>query len=152
MANFNKVILLGNLTRDVELRHTQSGMALAKLGMAVNRKWSQNGEQKESTCFVDLTAWGRQAEVLSQYVSKGSQLFIEGRLEYSTWEAKEGGGKRSKLEVVVENFQFVGSSGSSGSRGGDGGGQSRSRGGSRSQSGGAEASAGGDVDYGDIPF
>ena len=116
MANFNKVILLGNLTRDIELRHTQSGMALAKFGLAVNRKWSQNGEQKESTCFVDLTAWGRQAEVLAQYVGKGSQLFVEGRLEYSTWESQEGG-KRSKLEVVVENFQFVG--GGTGQRGGD---------------------------------
>lgn len=149
MANFNKVILLGNLTRDIELRSTQSGMALAKFGMAVNRKYSQNGEQKESTCFVDLTAWGRQAEILAQYVGKGSQLFVEGRLEYSTWEAKDGGGKRSKLEVVVENFQFVGSGGSRSGGGGGGGGR-----GSRGQSGGAEASAGGggDVDYGDIPF
>ena len=120
MANFNKVILLGNLTRDIELRHTQGGMALAKFGMAINRKWSQNGEQKESTCFVDLTAFGRQAEVLSQYVKKGSQLFVEGRLEYSTWEAKDGGGKRSKLDVVVENFQFVGA-GAGGGRGAGGG-------------------------------
>ena len=81
MANFNKVILLGNLTRDIELRTSQGGMAIAKFGMAINRKWSQNGEQKESTCFVDLTAFGRQAEVLNQYVKKGSQLFIEGREE-----------------------------------------------------------------------
>lgn len=153
MANYNKVILLGNLTRDIELRHTQSGMALAKFGMAINRKWSQNGEQKESTCFVDLTAWGRQAEVLSQYVKKGSQLFVEGRLEYSTWEA-EGGGKRSKLEVVVENFQFVGTGrgGGAGGGGGDeGGGERRSGGRSKPQaSGGNEGQA--EVDYGDIPF
>ncbi len=107
MANFNKVILLGNLTRDVEMRYTQGGTAIGKLGMAVNRRYTQNGETKESTCFVDLTAWGRQAEILSQYTSKGAQLFVEGRLEYSTWEAKEGG-KRSKLEVVVENFQLMG--------------------------------------------
>ena len=150
MANFNKVILLGNLTRDIEMRHTQSGMALAKFGMAVNRKWSQNGEQKESTCFVDMTAWGRQAEVLAQYVGKGSQLFIEGRLEYSTWESQEGG-KRSKLEVVVENFQFVGGGGQRGSGGGGGGGGGRAR----SGGGSSEAAAGGgggDVDYGDIPF
>jgi single-strand DNA-binding protein len=148
VANFNKVILLGNLTRDVELRHTQSGMALGKFGMAINRKWSQNGEQKESTCFVDLTAWGRQAELLNQYVKKGSQLFVEGRLEYSTWEAE--GGKRSKLEVIVENFQFVGSA-----RGGEGGGggERRSTGGAgkRQQAAGAEG-GGGEVDYGDIPF
>ena len=107
MANFNKVILLGNLTRDVEMRYTQGGTAIGKLGMAVNRRYTQNGETKETTCFVDLTAWGRQAEILSQYTSKGAQLFVEGRLEYSTWEGKEGG-KRSKLEVVVENFQLMG--------------------------------------------
>lgn len=154
MANYNKVILLGNLTRDIELRHTQSGMALAKFGMAINRKWSQNGEQKESTCFVDLTAWGRQAEVLSQYVKKGSQLFVDGRLEYSTWEA-EGGGKRSKLEVVVENFQFVGSgrgaSGGGGVGGGDEGGGERRSGGRKPAAGGNEGQAE-NVDYGDIPF
>lgn len=149
MANFNKVILLGNLTRDIEMRHTQSGMALAKFGMAVNRKWSTNGEQKESTCFVDMTAWGRQAEVLAQYVGKGSQLFVEGRLEYSTWESQEGG-KRSKLEVVVENFQFVGGGGQRGSGGGGGGGRSRSSGGASEAAAGGEG--GGDVDYGDIPF
>jgi len=151
VANFNKVILIGNLTRDVELRQTQSGMALAKFGMATNRKWSQNGEQKESTCFVDLTAWGRQAEVLAQYVKKGSQLFIEGRLEYSTWEAKDGGGKRSKLEVVVENFQFIGAPRGAGAGGGGGeeGGERRP---GRAAPAQGENQAGGDVDYGDIPF
>ena len=167
MANFNKVILLGNLTRDVELRHTQSGQALAKFGMAINRKWSQNGEQKESTCFVDLTAWGRQAEVLQQYVKKGSQLFVEGRLEYSTWESPEGG-KRNKLEVVVANFQFVGggrAAGGGGEEGGGGGYERRSGGGGGGRrapaqqegaAGGGGAGGGGggggDVDYGDIPF
>jgi len=155
VANYNKVILLGNLTRDIELRHTQSGMALAKFGMAINRKWSQNGEQKESTCFVDLTAWGRQAEVLSQYVKKGSQLFVDGRLEYSTWEA-EGGGKRSKLEVVVENFQFVGSGRAGGSSGGGGGGDEgggeRRGGGRKSQAAGGGEGQAENVDYGDIPF
>ncbi len=156
MANFNKVILLGNLTRDVEMRHTQGGQALAKFGMAINRKYTVNGEAKETTCFVDLTAWGRQAEVLSQYVKKGSQLFIEGRLEYSTWEA-EGGGKRSKLEVVVENFQFVGSKsgGGGGSAAGDDGGGERRGGGARrpaQQESGGTGGAAGEVDYGDIPF
>ena len=164
MANFNKVILLGNLTRDVELRHTQSGQALAKFGMAINRKWSQNGEQKESTCFVDLTAWGRQAEVLQQYVKKGSQLFVEGRLEYSTWETPEGG-KRNKLEIVVENFQFVGGGRAAGGGGGgdEGGGGYERRGGGGGGGGARRTSApqegaagggggGGDVDYGDIPF
>ncbi|MFY9345205.1 MAG: single-stranded DNA-binding protein, partial [Planctomycetota bacterium] len=122
MANFNKVLLLGNLTRDVEMRHTQNGQALAKFGLAINRKWkSDSGEMKESTCFVDCTAWGRSAEVLSQYVRKGSPLFVEGRLEYSTWEDKNGGGKRSKLDVTVENFQLLGGGGSRGAGGGGGG-------------------------------
>lgn len=157
MANFNKVLLMGNLTRDVEMRHTQSGMALAKFGMAINRKWSQNGEQKESTCFVDLTAWGRQAEVLSQYVKKGSQLFVEGRLEYSTWESQDDGKKRSKLEVVVENFQFIGSArggaGGAGGGGEEGGGERRAGGGGGGGRKPAQAAEGqGDVDYGDIPF
>ena len=145
MANFNKVILLGNLTRDVEIRTTQGGMAIAKLGMAINRKWTQNGEQKESTCFVDLTAFGRQAEVLGQYVGKGSPLFVEGRLEYSTWETQEGQ-KRNKLEVVVDNFQFVGAPRGADSGGGVGGGR---RGG---QKGGGQGQAEAEVDYGDIPF
>ena len=145
MANFNKVILLGNLTRDVEIRTTQGGMAIAKLGMAINRKWTQNGEQKESTCFVDLTAFGRQAEVLGQYVGKGSPLFVEGRLEYSTWETQEGQ-KRNKLEVVVDNFQFVGAPRGADSGGGVGGGR---RGG---QKGGVQGQAEAEVDYGDIPF
>ncbi len=160
MANFNKVILLGNLTRDIELRHTQGGQALAKFGMAVNRKFTtQAGEAKEEVCFVDITAWGKQAEVLSQYVKKGSQLFVEGRLQYSTWESQEGG-KKSKLEVVLENFQFVG--GRSGAAGGGGGGGGGEEGGERRSSGsggGARRPAqqeggqgGGEVDYGDIPF
>lgn len=150
MANFNKVILMGNLTRDIELRHTQSGMAIAKFGMAINRRSStQSGEQRESTCFVDLTAFGKQAELLNQYVRKGSPLFIDGRLEYSTWESQDGG-KRSKLEVIVENFQFMGGGSRDGGAGGGGGGGER-RGGGRSQQ--AEGAAGGgEVDYGDIPF
>ncbi|HEB54550.1 MAG TPA: single-stranded DNA-binding protein [bacterium] len=146
MANFNKVILMGNLTRDVELRHTQGGMAIAKFGMAVNRRTtSQSGEQRESTCFVDLTAFGKTAELLNQYVRKGSPLFVDGRLEYSTWESQDGG-KRSKLEVIVENFQFLG-----GRESGSGGGGGERRGGGRRQE--QEGTAGGgEVDYGDIPF
>ena len=147
MANFNKVILMGNLTRDIELRHTQGGMAIAKFGMAINRKTRSQGEAKETTCFVDCTAFDKSAELLSQYVRKGSQLFVDGRLEFSTWEAKEGG-KRSKLEVIVENFQFMGSGNRDNSGGGGGG---ERRGGGRSQSQEAAGSAG-EVDYGDIPF
>ena len=143
VANFNKVILMGNLTRDIEMRHTQGGMAIAKFGMAINRRSStKDGEQRESTCFVDMTAFGKSAELLNQYVRKGSPLFVEGRLEFSTWESQDGG-KRNKLEVIVENFQFMGG----GSREGGGGGGER-RGGGRQQS----QEAGGEVDYGDIPF
>jgi single-strand DNA-binding protein len=151
MANFNKVILMGNLTRDVEVRTTQGGMQVAKLGMAINRKWTQNGEQKESTCFVDMTAFGRQAEVLAQYVAKGSPLFVEGRLEYSTWEAQDGQ-KRNKLEVVIENFQFVGQPRSEGGGGGGGGGGGARRSAGAGRGRGDAAQEGGDVDYGDIPF
>ncbi len=146
MANFNKVILMGNLTRDVEVRYTQGGTAVAKLGMAVNRKYTTNGETKENTCFVDLTAFGRQAEVLNQYIGKGSPLFVEGRLEYSTWESQDGG-KRSKLEVIIENFQFVGGRSGESREGGSGGG-----GGRAASGGGAQAGGGDQVDFGDIPF
>lgn len=152
MANFNKVILLGNLTRDIELRYTQGGLAIAKFGLAVNRRAkSADGELRETTCFVDITAFGKQAEVLEQYVGKGRPLFVEGRLEYSTWEDKNGGGKRSKLEVICENFQFIGGRGED-----QGQGRGRSQGGGRgADAGGASASAGGGeggVDYDDIPF
>jgi single-strand DNA-binding protein len=151
MANFNKVILLGNLTRDIELRHTQSGLALAKFGMAINRRMTgQDGEAKETTCFVDLTAFGKQAEVLNQYVGKGSPLFVEGRLEYSTWDGQDGQ-KHSKLAVVVENFQFVGAPrGAGGGEGGGGGPRPRP---ARSAGPAREAQPGENpVDYGDIPF
>jgi single-strand DNA-binding protein len=108
MANVNKVILIGNLTRDPELRYTPSGTAVAKFGMAINRTWkSQTGEKKEEVCFVDCQAWARGAELISEYCHKGSQLFIEGRLQLDSWEGKDGQ-KRSKLLVVVENSQFLG--------------------------------------------
>ena len=146
MANFNKVILVGNLTRDIEVRYTQGGLAVAKMGMAINRRYKQGEEAKETTCFVDLTAFGRQAEVLKEYVGKGSPLFVEGRLEYSTWEAKEGGGKRSKLEVIVENFQFLG-----GRSAGRGAPEGETKASGKAGTGRPEAS-GEQVDYGEIPF
>src|SRR5881409_2709115 len=89
MASFNKVILMGNLTRDPELRYTPKGMAVAKIGLAVNRQWqSESGEQKEEVTFVDIEAWGRQAEVIAQYMKKGSPLFMDGRLKLDSWEDK----------------------------------------------------------------
>jgi len=108
MANYNRVILAGNITRDPELRYTAGGQAVAKLGLAVNRKYkTKDGEQREETTFVDCTAWARAAEIICEYVKKGDPILIEGRLHYSTWEDKETGAKRSKLEVVIDNFQFL---------------------------------------------
>ena len=109
MPNFNKVFLMGNLTRDPEIRYTPSGTALTKFGLAVSRSFkSKDGQQHDDTCFVDITAFGRQAEVISEYCSKGQPLFVEGRLEFSQWE-DQSGQRRSKLAVVLESFQFLGS-------------------------------------------
>lgn len=108
MGNFNKVILLGNLTRDPELRYTPKGLAIVKLGLAINRTWKDDsGASKEEVTFVDVDAFGRQAEVLAQYLRKGRPLFMEGRLRLDTWDDKQTGQKRSKLGVVLESFQFV---------------------------------------------
>jgi single-strand DNA-binding protein len=109
MANFNKVILMGNLTRDPELRYTPKGTAIARLGVAINRRWTgENGDQREETTFVDVDAFGKSAETLGQYMKKGRPIFIEGRLRLDTWEDKQTGQKRSKLGVVLESFQFLG--------------------------------------------
>lgn len=110
MANVNKVFLMGNLTRDPELRYTASGAPVTNLGLAVNRKFKQGEEMKEETCFVDITVWGRQGETCSEYLSKGKPVFIEGRLNYRTWETEDGQ-KRNKLEVVATNVQFLGRAG-----------------------------------------
>jgi single-strand DNA-binding protein len=107
MPNLNKVLLMGNLTRDIELRHLPSGMAVAAFGLAVNRRWkNQQGEQQDEVTFVDLEAFGKPAEVMNQYLRKGSAVFIEGRLKLDQWEDKDGG-KRNKMKVVVESFQFI---------------------------------------------
>lgn len=108
MANFNKVILAGNLTRDPELRYTPKGTAVAKIGLAINRSWkTETGEQKEEVTFVDVDAFGKTAETIGQYFKKGRPILIEGRLRYETWEDKQTNQKRSKLGVVMENFQFM---------------------------------------------
>lgn len=119
MASFNKVILAGNLTRDPELRYTPKGTAVAKIGMAVNRSWkSETGEMKEEVTFVDVEAWGRQAEVIGQYLKKGRPILIEGRLKLDTWEDKNTHQKVSKLKVVLEAFSFLDSRGEGGGGGG----------------------------------
>jgi single-strand DNA-binding protein len=109
MASFNKVILMGNLTRDPEMRFTPKGTAIARLGLAVNRTWrTETGEQKEEVTFVDIDAYGKQAETISHYLKKGNPILIEGRLRLHTWEDKQTNQKQSKLRVDLENFRFVG--------------------------------------------
>ena len=108
MANLNRVFLMGNLTRDPELRYIPSGTAVANLGLAVNRRYKDpNGNLQEEVCYVTVVVWGRQAETASQYLTKGRPVFVEGRLQYRTWE--QDGKKRSTLEVRCERLQFLGS-------------------------------------------
>ena len=108
MANFNKVILAGNLTRDPELRYTPKGTAIAKIGLAINRTWkNEAGETKEEVTFVDVEAFGRQAEVIGQYMKKGRPFLVEGRLKLDQWEDKNTHQKQSKLKVVLESFSFI---------------------------------------------
>lgn len=128
MPNLNRVMLMGNLTRDPEMRYLPSNMAVVSLGLAINRRWkNQQGEQQEETTFVDCEAFGRSAEVINQYLRKGRPLFIEGRLKLDQWQDKEGN-NRSRMKVVIESFQFVDSRGSGGDdegprgQGGGGGG------------------------------
>ena len=107
-ASLNKTMLIGNLTRDVELRYTPSGAAVANFGLAVNRTYTNpDGEKVDDTCFIDVIAWNRLGEVASEYLSRGSPVFIEGRLQMDSWEDTDGK-KRSKLRIVAQNIQFLG--------------------------------------------
>ena len=108
MASLNKVFLLGNLTRDPDLRYTPSGSAVCEFGLAVSRR-SANGADQDEVCFVDIVVWSKQAENCKQYLSKGSPALIEGRRQFDSWEDRNGGGKRSKLRVLAERIQFIGS-------------------------------------------
>jgi single-strand DNA-binding protein len=115
MANFNKVILVGNLTRDPELRVTPQGLSICKLALAVNRNYkTQGGEDQEETTYVDVDAFGKPAEIISKYMGKGRPILVEGRLKTDSW-TSQAGEKRSKLKVVLENFQFMGGRGEEGS-------------------------------------
>lgn len=153
MANFNKVMLMGNVTRDVELRYTPKGTAVADIGLAVNRvRTGESGERIEETTFVDVTLWGRTAEIAQQYSGKGKPLFVEGRLHMDSWDDKTSGQKRTKLKVVAENIQLMGSPGG-------GGGAPQSQGGGQQQAapqqspqGGSPAQGGNFEDSDDIPF
>jgi len=143
MASFNKVILMGNLTRDPEVRYTQGGTAVSEIGLAVNDKRKDaKGEWIEETTFVDVTLWGRTAEIAGEYLGKGSSVLVEGRLKLDSWE--KDGQKRSKLRVVAENMRMLGGKGGGGGRGGARGGSGGNRGGS----GGGRPPA----EEGDIPF
>jgi single-strand DNA-binding protein len=121
MANLNRVLLIGNLTRDPEIRYTPKGTAVAEIGIAVNRVFSgEDGEKREEVTFVDVTLWSRLAEIAEQYLKKGRSVFIEGRLQLDSWDDKQTGQKRSRLRVVGENLQMLGSRGD-GEPGGTGG-------------------------------
>ncbi|MCA9143823.1 MAG: single-stranded DNA-binding protein [Planctomycetaceae bacterium] len=149
MASFNRVVLMGNVTRDIELKYLQSGTAVTELGLAMNdRRKTQSGEWVDEPVFVDVTLWGRTAEIASEYLSKGAPVFIEGRLKYDTWEAD--GQKRSKLRVVGERMQLIGPRGER-PRGGGGGGYNESE---YSESATASANSGGGSEppQDDIPF
>ncbi len=141
MASYNKVMLIGNLTRDPELRYTPQGAAVCEFGMAMNRAWtSKQGEKKEEVCFVDIVCWARTAEICAEYLKKGRQTFVEGRLTFDRWETPEGQ-KRSKLRVTAEKVQFLGSRSS-------GGGEPEARSLAPDASDASEPAPGGE----DIPF
>ncbi len=145
MASLNKVLLMGNLTRDPELRVTGGNLAICKFGLAVNRVYrNREGERKEDTTFVDVDAFGGPAETIAKYMSKGKPIFIEGRLQLDSWETNTGE-KRSKLKVVCDSFQFIGSRGD-----GDGGQQVSHEAGSDTY-GSSSGHDHGDID-GDVPF
>ena len=157
MANVNKVMLLGNITRDLEVRYTPKGTAVCDLGMAVNRiRTGDNGERIEEVTYVDVTLWGRQAELAGQYLSKGRSVFIEGRLQLDQWDDKTTGQKRSRLRVVGENMQFIGGQGGGGNQGGAPRQQAappqQSSPPPQSNQGGAAAADSFDNDEDDIPF
>lgn len=137
MANFNKVFLLGRLTTDIELRHTQSGTAIAKFSMATNRTYTVDGQKKETTCFVDLQCFGKSGETLAQYAKKGDPLFVEGRLELEQWE--KDGQKRSKHSISVENFQFLAK-------------REEEAPAPKAKKTSPRSNTGGAADYGDVPF
>ncbi len=164
MANLNRVLLIGNLTRDPELRVTPKGTAICQFGLAVNRSFKDEaGQTREETTFIDIEAWAKSAEIIAKYCTKGKSLFVEGRLKLDQWEDKTTQQKRSKLKVVLENFQFLGSreGGAPGSGGAASGGaddgidqtQERSAPAPRAPGGGRPAPAPQhDINDEDVPF
>ena len=115
MPSLNKVMLMGNLTRDPEIRYTPKGQAVTDIGLAINRRYKVENEVREEVTFVDITFWGKSAEIIGQYLKKGRPLYVEGRLQLDTWDDKQTGQKKSRLKVIGDEFQFIGSKdGSSG--------------------------------------
>ena len=153
MSSFNKVILMGNFTRDPELRQTQSGTSVCRFSIAVNRSYnSQDGSTRDETCFVEVDSFGRTAENIAKFFSKGRPILIEGRLRQDSWEDKQTGQKRTKLLVVLERFEFVGSSRDQQSGGYDGGDYSSSSPAPRQQRQHAPAPRNEDLEDADVPF
>jgi single-strand DNA-binding protein len=150
MASFNKVILLGNLTRDPEIRYTPKGSAVCDLGLAVNRQYTlENGEKREEVTYVDVVLWARLAEIAAEYLKKGRPVFIEGRLQLDTWDDKQSGQKRSKLRVIGETMQLLGSRPTGGGGGAESGGEERA---SRTTAPPRPAAAAAEPDDDEIPF
>lgn len=147
MANLNRVLLMGNLTRDPEMRHTQTGNSVVEFGIAINEKWKDknSGEMREKTCFVDCKAWGRTGEIINEYFAKGKPIFVEGNLDFEQWDDAQSGQKRSKLKVNVTSFQFIGGRDDQQQSGG-GGQRQAQRQEQRSFAGGDDPS------LGDVPF
>ena len=154
MPNYNKVILMGNLTRDPEVKYTSGGTAIANISMAINRTWTnKDGQKQEETTFVEVEAWDRQAEVIGQYFKKGKPIMVEGRLKYDQWDDKETGQKRSKLRVRLDRFEFLDAGAGGGGGGGGGGYQSQSNAPAASgASGSSNAPAASLPEDDDVPF
>ncbi len=126
MPNLNKVMLMGNLTRDPEVRYTPKGMAVTDIGLAINRRYKVESELREEVTFVDVTFWGKAAEIIAQYFKKGRPIYVEGRLQLDTWDDKQTGQKKSRLKVIGEEFEFLGGPREEGGGGGGGGSRQRS--------------------------
>jgi single-strand DNA-binding protein len=151
MASLNKVLLIGNLTREPELRVTPKGTSVAQFGLAVNRKFKkEDGSDSEEVTYVDIEAWGKQAELVAKYLTKGSPAMVEGRLKFEQWEDKQSGQKRNKLKVILENVQFLGTRGGAETEG-ERGGKSRESG-APVQSHGTPAVLSGVLDEDNVPF
>jgi len=149
----NKVILIGNLGKDPEVRSTPSGQSVASFSLATSRRWKdKSGNRQEETAWHNIKVWGKQAEIAGQYLKKGKQIYLEGRIEYQTWEDRQSGEKKYRTEIVCDNFQMLGSRGDFEGAGGGGGAATAGGGPSYDEGGGGGGHFGGEADDDDIPF